>query len=76
MLLNQLAGRSLNELSEYYVWFLLFFDLQIFPWVLSNYYSSTLDLTDPSNYRDLSQPMGRLGEERWKEVIVVLDYKQ
>lgn len=30
----------------------------VFPWVLSNYESDSLDLNDPKNYRDLSKPMG------------------
>ena len=36
----------------------------IFPWVLSNYTSSYLDLDDPKNYRDLSKPMGALNKVR------------
>ena len=31
---------------------------QVFPWVLKDYTSKTLDLADPSVYRDLSRPMG------------------
>ena len=62
MILNKEAGRSLINLSEYYV----------FPWVLSDYTSPSLDLHSPSVYRDLSKPMGYLNEERWKEVSLVL----
>lgn len=52
--LNAIAGRSKNDLSAY----------PVFPWVLSNYTSSHIDLTDPKNYRDLSKPMGALDSER------------
>jgi len=40
-----LAGRSFCDLNQY----------PVFPWVLTNYESDTLDLTDPNNYRDLSK---------------------
>jgi len=46
------SGRSFNDLSQY----------PVFPWVLSNYTSSYLDLNDPKNYRDLSKPMGALNK--------------
>jgi hypothetical protein len=48
MELNRIAGRTYNDLAQY----------PIFPWVLSNYESAELDLTDEKNYRDLSKPMG------------------
>lgn len=38
--------------------------LIVFPWILSDYESSTLDLDNPSIYRDLSKPVGALNEER------------
>jgi len=38
MFLNTLAGRSYNDLTQY----------PVFPWVLSDYTSETLDLNDPS----------------------------
>ena len=50
MALNTLAGRSYNDLSQY----------PVFPWVLSDYTSETLDLRSPAVYRDLSKPMGAL----------------
>ena len=43
MFLNTIAGRSYNDLSQYHV----------FPWVLSDYTSESIDLQDPSTYRDL-----------------------
>lgn len=39
------VGRTYNDLSQY----------PVFPWVLTNYDSSELDLSLPSNYRDLSK---------------------
>eukprot|EP00049_Salpingoeca_infusionum_P016720 m.344848 g.344848 ORF g.344848 m.344848 type:complete len:3784 (+) comp16137_c1_seq1:160-11511(+) len=48
MYLNTLAGRTYNDLNQY----------PVFPWVLSDYTSDILDLTDESVYRDLSKPMG------------------
>ncbi|OHT01631.1 hypothetical protein TRFO_31503 [Tritrichomonas foetus] len=52
--LNIFAGRSFNDLSQY----------PVFPWILSNYTSEKLDLLDPTNFRDLSKPIGALNEER------------
>lgn len=54
MRLNTIAGRSYNDLTQY----------PIFPWILSDYTSDNIDLNDPSVYRDLSKPMGAIGEER------------
>ena len=48
MEMNLLAGRSTNDLSRY----------PVFPWVLADYSSETLDLNDPASFRDLSKPMG------------------
>lgn len=54
MYLNSLADRSLNDLTQY----------PVFPWVISNYTSDTLDLSDPKNFRDLSKPIGALNPTR------------
>jgi factor associated with neutral sphingomyelinase activation len=43
--LNNLADRSYNDLTQYLV----------FPWVLTDYASESLDLSEPSIYRDLSK---------------------
>jgi hypothetical protein len=48
MFVNTLAGRTFNDLTQY----------PVFPWVISNYESEELDLTDPSNFRDLRKPIG------------------
>ncbi|TVU28919.1 hypothetical protein EJB05_20457 [Eragrostis curvula] len=36
----------------------------VFPWVIANYQSKTLDLECPSTYRDLSKPIGALNPAR------------
>ena len=54
MNLNTLAGRSFNDLTQY----------PVFPWVLADYTSAELDLNNPASFRDLSKPMGALGEAR------------
>jgi len=50
MHLNQAGNRSLSDLSQY----------PVFPWILQNYDSNTIDLDDESEYRDLSKPIGAL----------------
>lgn len=47
-ILNRLAGRSNNDLCQY----------PIFPWILADYSTPELDLTDPKTFRDLSKPIG------------------
>ncbi|XP_055616822.1 neurobeachin isoform X15 [Toxorhynchites rutilus septentrionalis] len=54
MFLNTIAGRTYNDLNQY----------PVFPWVLTNYDSRELDLSQPSNYRDLSKPIGALNPSR------------
>ncbi|KAJ9452671.1 BEACH domain-containing protein lvsB [Diplonema papillatum] len=54
MSLNTMAGRSFNDLTQY----------PIFPHVIADYTSETLDLSDAKSYRDLTRPMGALTEER------------
>ncbi|KAK5090010.1 beige protein-like 1 [Lithohypha guttulata] len=48
MLINTLAGRTYNDLTQY----------PVFPWVIADYTSEELDLDNPRTYRDLSKPMG------------------
>ncbi|PYH48765.1 Beige/BEACH domain protein [Aspergillus saccharolyticus JOP 1030-1] len=54
MLINTLAGRTFNDLTQY----------PVFPWVLADYTSEELDLTNPLTFRDLSKPMGCQTSER------------
>ncbi|GIQ80633.1 hypothetical protein KIPB_001462 [Kipferlia bialata] len=48
MALNTAAGRTYNDISQY----------PVFPWVLRDYRSDRIDLSDPAVYRDLSYPAG------------------
>jgi len=41
----------------------------VFPWIISDYTSATIDLHDEKVYRDLSKPMGALNENRLKEFL-------
>ncbi|OZC09884.1 hypothetical protein X798_02990 [Onchocerca flexuosa] len=59
MHLNTLAGRSYNDLSQY----------PIFPWILQDYESEDLNLTDPHSFRDLSKPMGAQNLERLEQFL-------
>uniref|UniRef100_UPI0037E89D37 WD repeat- and FYVE domain-containing protein 4 isoform X2 n=1 Tax=Semicossyphus pulcher TaxID=241346 RepID=UPI0037E89D37 len=54
MHLNTIAGRTYNDLMQY----------PVFPWVLADYLSETLDLSNPATFRDLSKPMGAQTERR------------
>ncbi|KAG7168899.1 FAN-like [Homarus americanus] len=56
--LNSQADRSENDLTQY----------PVFPWVLADYVSESLDLTDPEIYRDLSKPIGALNEDRLRRL--------
>jgi hypothetical protein len=38
----------------------------VFPWILTDYRSESIDLNDPSVYRDLSKPIGALNEDRFE----------
>lgn len=48
MMVNTLAGRTFNDLTQY----------PVFPWIIADYTSEDLDLDDPATFRDLSKPMG------------------
>lgn len=36
----------------------------MFPWVLADYASASLDLNEPATFRDLAKPVGALNEKR------------
>lgn len=57
MLVNTMAGRTFNDLTQY----------PVFPWVLADYSSEELDLTNPKSFRDLSKPMGAQNPQREAE---------
>uniref|UniRef100_A0A670JUE8 Neurobeachin-like protein 2 n=1 Tax=Podarcis muralis TaxID=64176 RepID=A0A670JUE8_PODMU len=58
MQLNTIAGRTYNDLSQY----------PVFPWILQDYISETLDLNNPAVFRDLSKPIGVANERHAKDV--------
>ncbi|CAK1544164.1 unnamed protein product [Leptosia nina] len=57
--LNCLADRSQNDLTQY----------PVFPWVVADYTSESLDLEDPESFRDLSKPMGALNPDRLEKLL-------
>lgn len=65
MHLNTLAGRGYSDLTQY----------PVFPWVLADYESDTLDLRNPQTFRKLDKPMGcqtEGGEEEFRKRFVHL----
>ncbi|KAK1395990.1 Beach domain-containing protein b [Heracleum sosnowskyi] len=56
MRLNTLAGRTYNDLTQY----------PVFPWVLADYSSESLDFSKSSTFRDLAKPVGALDSKRFK----------
>uniref|UniRef100_A0A1B0DFL6 DUF4704 domain-containing protein n=1 Tax=Phlebotomus papatasi TaxID=29031 RepID=A0A1B0DFL6_PHLPP len=63
--LNQLSGRSYQDLMQY----------PVFPWILSDYQSSVLDLTNPNIYRKLEKPIAIQhpdNEEHFREMYEYL----
>lgn len=59
MLVNTMAGRTFNDLTQY----------PVFPWVLADYTSEELDLDNPLSFRDLSKPMGAQHASRQADFI-------
>ncbi|KAJ7522141.1 hypothetical protein O6H91_19G085400 [Diphasiastrum complanatum] len=57
MHLNTLAGRGYSDLTQY----------PVFPWILADYDSDELNLSNPATFRHLDKPMGALFPEREKE---------
>ncbi len=57
MHLNTLAGRSYNDLMQY----------PVFPWILADYDSEELDLTNPKTFRDFARPMGAQSADRLEQ---------
>ena len=54
MYLNTIAGRTYHDLTQY----------PVMPWILADYTSEKLDLSNPASFRDLSHPIGALNEYR------------
>ena len=57
---SSLADRSINDLTQY----------PVFPWVVKDYTSDTLDLSSADTYRDLSKPIGALNADRLERLLV------
>ena len=53
MALNTLSGRSYKDIVQY----------PVFPWVLEDYRSESIDLDDAEPYRDFTKNMGQLGTD-------------
>ncbi|KAI0300557.1 beach-domain-containing protein [Multifurca ochricompacta] len=53
-ILNQISGRTPSDATQY----------PVFPWVLQDYESETLDFSSRNVFRDLTQPMGALTPAR------------
>ena len=62
MILNTLAGRSYNDLTQY----------PVFPWILADYSSEVLDFNKSSTFRDLSKPVGALDLKRFEVSLYYL----
>ncbi|KZV43357.1 BEACH domain-containing protein lvsC-like, partial [Dorcoceras hygrometricum] len=56
MILNTLAGRSYNDLTQY----------PVFPWIIADYVSEILDFKKSATFRDLSKPVGALDPKRFE----------
>ena len=57
--LNNLAGRTYNDLMQY----------PTMPWIIADYQSETLNLNDKATFRDLGKPMGAQTEARLKQFL-------
>lgn len=54
MYLNSAAYRTFSDFTQY----------PVFPWVIKDYTSETLDLNNPDTFRDLTKPIGALNPSR------------
>ena len=59
MALNRMAGRTFNDIAQY----------PVFPWILCDYSSEKIDLSDSRVYRDLSKPVGALNPDRLAQLL-------
>ncbi|KAF7269361.1 hypothetical protein GWI33_017614 [Rhynchophorus ferrugineus] len=57
--INSLGDRTVNDLTQY----------PVFPWIITDYTSDELDLSNEKNYRDLSKPIGALNPERLQRLL-------
>ncbi|KAL6942804.1 hypothetical protein ACO0RG_001768 [Hanseniaspora osmophila] len=59
IIINLFAGRSFNDLTQY----------PVFPWIIKDYHTNNIDLSNPASFRDLSKPMGAQSIRRANEFI-------
>ena len=59
LFLNQQSGRSFNDLTQY----------PIFPWIITDYNSESINLNNINIYRDLSKPIGALNPNRLNKIL-------
>ncbi|EAY14123.1 Beige/BEACH domain containing protein [Trichomonas vaginalis G3] len=58
MFLNMISGRSFNSTSQY----------PFLPWIISDYESDKLDLSNPKTFRRLDKPIGLIDEKHATEL--------
>ncbi|KAL0481844.1 hypothetical protein AKO1_011376 [Acrasis kona] len=59
IMLNTFANRTYNDLTQY----------PVFPWIIKDYTSNTIQLNNPRIYRDLSKPIGALDQNRLNNLL-------
>ena len=64
MELNKLAGRSFNDLMQY----------PVFPWILSDYESPTLNLISDDSFRKLEKPIAIQHKELEEKYVESYQY--
>ncbi|KAG8236415.1 hypothetical protein J437_LFUL012836, partial [Ladona fulva] len=62
--LNKMAGRSFNDLMQY----------PVFPFILSDYSSQTLDITDSKVFRNLKKPMAVQEKKNEQHYVSTYNY--
>ncbi|MES1919220.1 WD repeat and FYVE domain-containing protein 3, variant 2, partial [Bonamia ostreae] len=55
--LNTFSGRTFNDVTQY----------PVFPWIIRDYKSESINLSSAETFRDLSKPMGALNADSAKE---------
>ncbi|VDK81145.1 unnamed protein product [Dibothriocephalus latus] len=65
MVLNTVAGRTYNDLTQY----------PIFPWIISDFNSEVLDLSKPSSFRNLHRPVSVQTEARAEKHLTKISVK-
>lgn len=63
-LTGSVPGRTFNDLTQY----------PVFPFILKDYTSASLDLSNPAVYRDLTKPMGAQDEARLAKFLEKYNY--